>query len=209
MRLPTPLAAWCIAKASSLLYASLRITDTNRALLEGYAVQGQSAIIAMWHDEMFCMSHACQGLPFVVLASMSKDADLISEIMRQKGIHTVRGSSSRGGSGALVSLIRHIEQEHRLVTIVADGPRGPRHQTKPGPVYLAHKTGMPLVPVRAIARNAWRLGSWDRFQIPKPFSRIELKVGEPYHITHQQLTPDLVAGECALLNQRMHDLGQD
>ena len=206
MHLPIPLTAWLVARASSLLHSTLDIKTSNRALLEKYARKGQSAIVALWHDELFCLCQAGLGLPFVALASMSKDGDLISEIMKQKGFSMVRGSSSRGGASALSSLIRYIEHKKLMPTIVVDGPRGPWHKAKPGAIFLAHKTGVPLVPVRAIAHKAWKLGSWDRFQIPKPFSRIDLHVGEPYHIERNKLTHPVVAEECTILTERLNQL---
>lgn len=207
MRVPLSFLASLVAGGSSLLHATLRVNETNRAILEEYARKGQSAIITLWHDELFGLCHARQSLPFVALASQSKDGDLISTIMKRKGFYMVRGSSSRGGTGALRELMVYIQDKKLMPTIVVDGPRGPRHQAKAGAIYLSHKTGAPIVPVRAIAHKAWQLGSWDRFQIPKPFSRLDLKVGTPYIVAHEKLTSDLVALECTRLTQMLNELG--
>jgi lysophospholipid acyltransferase (LPLAT)-like uncharacterized protein len=101
--------------------------------------------------------------------------------VRRFGFVTVRGSSSRGGAGGLLSLARAIRRGHSVV-VVPDGPRGPREVLKPGVVSLARLTGAHVVPAALGASSEWRARSWDEFRIPKPFSHCVLRLGEPISV---------------------------
>jgi lysophospholipid acyltransferase (LPLAT)-like uncharacterized protein len=89
---------------------------------------------------------------------------------------TVRGSTSRGAARALIGLARAVESG-RSAAVTPDGPRGPAHVFAPGAVIAAQRTGVPIIPIRVSASSAWRLKSWDRFLIPKPFARVDIHYG--------------------------------
>ena len=128
---------------------------------------------------IFCFWHRCTlpaGWYFrkfrcSILISQSFDGELIARTLGLLGYGTVRGSSSRGGAAGLVGL-REVLERGDPVVFTADGPRGPIYQTKMGPVKLAMLTGEPMGSFYLLPERAWTLGSWDRFFIPKPFSRV-------------------------------------
>jgi lysophospholipid acyltransferase (LPLAT)-like uncharacterized protein len=97
-------------------------------------------------------------------------------------VEVVRGSSSRGGSTALKQLLRSVRGRGSSPVIVTDGPRGPIYRCKPGLVVLGQMTGAPILPVAGVASSAWRLRSWDRLIVPRPFARLDVAFGEPYPI---------------------------
>jgi hypothetical protein len=129
--------------------------------------------------EIYCFWHQCV-LPCtvyfrkshaVILISRSFDGELITQILRMFGFDAVRGSSSRGGREGLLGL-KHILESGKTAIFTADGPLGPIYQTKMGPIKLAQMTGAPIGAFHLEPEHAWTLGSWDRFLVPKPFTRI-------------------------------------
>jgi len=101
-----------------------------------------------------------------ILISQHADGQLIAEVCENLGFRTVRGSTTRGGADA----IRHMMRLSAHLAITPDGPRGPRRKTQQGLTYLAARTGLPIVPVGIAFRRPWRMSSWDRFALPKPWS---------------------------------------
>ena len=129
--------------------------------------------------EIYCFWHQCV-LPCtmyfrkslaVILISRSFDGELITRILKMFGFGAVRGSSSRGAREGLLGLNRVIESG-RTAIFTADGPRGPIYETKMGPIKLAQATGAPIGAFHLEPEKAWVLNSWDRFLVPKPFTRI-------------------------------------
>jgi len=146
--------------------------------------EGPGAILAYWHNHTLVMSRyltryfLARGFPLAMLASWSRDGELGARLARAWGGTVYRGSASRGGTQGLRKLFRHLRGGGSCV-ISPDGPRGPIYQVKPGAVVLSQMTGAALVPVGAAADRCWRLRSWDRLLVPKPFARVLLVVGEP------------------------------
>jgi lysophospholipid acyltransferase (LPLAT)-like uncharacterized protein len=135
-------------------------------------------VLALWHGELLPLLWAHVGQDIAILVSTHRDGELIARIAMRLGFATVRGSSSRGADRALVGLIREL-RAGRTVALTPDGPRGPRHTFAPGALVAAHRSGAAVVPLRAEVSRAWRLGSWDRFVIPKPFATITVHCGVP------------------------------
>ena len=138
--------------------------------------------IAIWHrNSIGCMlSHAWRHL--AILVSLSFDGEVIAYVARRFGIHSARGSSSRGGGEAFRQLLTHHKEGYDL-GLTVDGPRGPRYKVKPGIIAMASRTGMPILPFAAVARREWVLHkAWDHFRIPKPFTEILCVFGEPIAI---------------------------
>lgn len=140
---------------------------------------GLASVFVLWHGRLLPCSfyHRHRGL--ATLISQHRDGDYIAGVVEGWwGFHAIRGSSSRGGTSALREIVRTLRRG-TPVAITPDGPRGPRQKMKIGPVLAAQLAGVPLIPVSAGASAAWWLGGWDRFLIPRPFSRIRLIYGEP------------------------------
>ncbi|MEK7369100.1 MAG: lysophospholipid acyltransferase family protein, partial [Planctomycetota bacterium] len=105
----------------------------------------------------------------------------IARVIKNMGFGVVRGSSTRGGAGAMINMVKEAENG-RFLAVTPDGPRGPREAAQSGIIFLAKKTGLPILPIGLGYSNCWRLPSWDGFRIPKPFSRVVLAFGEPIRI---------------------------
>ncbi len=138
-------------------------------------------LFAFWHNRILMMPYLYNkllpGRKLAVMISNSRDGQFITEVAGRFGIAGTRGSSSRGGGTALRQMARMLESGESDVAITPDGPRGPVYRVQSGVVKLALQTGMPVVPVRCEYDSCWRMKSWDRFIIPKPFSRCHLVVG--------------------------------
>jgi lysophospholipid acyltransferase (LPLAT)-like uncharacterized protein len=147
-------------------------------------VYGQKAgaeIYCFWHQCVLSCTIFYRVTRAVILISQSFDGELITRILRLFGFDAVRGSSSRGGMEGLQALRRVIESGKTAI-FTADGPRGPIYQTKMGPIKLASITGAPIGAFYMHPERAWQLNSWDRFLIPKPFTRIVVSWGQWTHV---------------------------
>lgn len=148
----------------------------------GFARQRSDApwLVAMWHGRMLCLMplrwHRGRGID--VLVSPSDDGSLATNALRRFGYRAIRGSLSRRGAGAMREMTAVLQTRGHLV-VTPDGPRGPRHTMHSGVAWLARTTGVPILPVAVAVDRAWRLRSWDRFTIPKPFARLCVHYGEP------------------------------
>jgi len=139
---------------------------------------GERCIFAFWHARMLPLVFTHRGRGIAVLVSRHRDGEWIARLIELLGFATARGSSTRGGEEGVLSLLNLAERGH-LLAITPDGPRGPAERLKPGLVYLASRTGFPVVPVASAADRAWVLGSWDRFRVPRPFARVVVAYGPP------------------------------
>ncbi len=139
-------------------------------------------IYASWHQRFFPgITLFAERKPIAIMISQSRDGEFISLIVKMLGWEPVRGSSSRGGLAALVKLKRLVLQGYRIGHIV-DGPQGPLGIVKPGLVMMAQATGVAVVPTITSAERRWQAGSWDRFMIPKPFSRVIIRFDDPVYV---------------------------
>lgn len=176
------LAGWVM----KLLAATLRMEIRDLCGLGNRPATLEPAIYVLWHNRFFVVPPAwnrlCYGVRKTVsLTSASNDGAMVAAAMKVCGLDSIRGSSSRRGVAALVGLKRAL-QEGFDVCLTPDGPRGPRYQVQPGFLKLAEATGAPIVPIHLKFSNAWRLKTWDRFVIPKPFSRVQVTFAEPIRI---------------------------
>ena len=142
---------------------------------------GRRPIMAFWHGRVLTATYYFRGRGIVVMISENFDGEWIARIIEQFGFRTSRGSTSRGGRRALLQLKREMDRG-RPSGFAVDGPRGPARQAQPGAVWLAKLTGNPVVPFHMEASRYWSLKSWDRTQIPKPFSTVALCVGAPIEV---------------------------
>jgi lysophospholipid acyltransferase (LPLAT)-like uncharacterized protein len=169
-RLVGSLAGWLIR-----IYGwTLRSEVIDRAgVFEGKFAKG--AVMPLWHNRLFAIGpiwKKYQGASkSAVLTSASSDGAIVEAGMRVFGCEAVRGSSSRRSRAAIVGVMRKIK-EGFFVGITPDGPRGPRYVLQPGLVKIAQACRVPVIPVRVEYESAWRMNTWDRFCIPKPFSKV-------------------------------------
>jgi lysophospholipid acyltransferase (LPLAT)-like uncharacterized protein len=159
-----------------LLAMTWRMRPENDAAVRAARGAGQRVIFTLWHGELLPLLwyHRNQGIAVVI--SEHRDGEIIAQIAERLGYATVRGSSSRGASRALIGLMRALESGLDGA-VTPDGPRGPAHVFAPGAAIASQRTGVPLLPVRASAARAWRLKSWDRFLVPKPFATVRVTYG--------------------------------
>ncbi len=150
---------------------------------EPFDVVGKNGpyIFSLWHGSLFGCLYFYRQKNIAVMASLSKDGDLITKVLDSLGYQKVRGSSSRGGARVLLEAIKKIKAG-TTVAFTVDGPKGPRHEIKPGIIKLAQKTGIPIVPLCVSYSNSITISSWDKLQIPLPFSRAVLHIGKPLKI---------------------------
>jgi lysophospholipid acyltransferase (LPLAT)-like uncharacterized protein len=155
-----------------LLGRTWRIRILNRtAVVDHLRKTHQPLIFALWHGDMLPLLYVHRGEGVAVLISEHRDGELIARVAESLGFRTVRGSTSRGASRALVGLVRELSAGHD-VAITPDGPRGPARSFAPGALIAAQRAEAPVVAVGLSASRAWRLRTWDGFVIPKPFSRV-------------------------------------
>ncbi|MBW1748999.1 MAG: lysophospholipid acyltransferase family protein [Deltaproteobacteria bacterium] len=146
----------------------------------------QVPIYASWHQRFFPgITLFAARKPIAIMISQSRDGELISGIVNRLGWRPVRGSSSRGGRDALREIKTLVHKGYKVGHIV-DGPRGPLGIVKPGLLLVAQISGMPIVPTITSAETKWVFNSWDRFVIPKPFSRVIFRFGDEIYV-HRNL----------------------
>ena len=185
------LAAGLIYFTAHSLAATLRFKLDDKS---GYfsEVPQEKLIFAIWHNRLSLalilyrkyVARRDRSRKLVALVSASRDGGLLARILELFGVEPVRGSSSRRGPQALLEMVSWGERGHDLA-ITPDGPRGPCYEVQEGVISTAQLTGLPIVPVSY--RLSWkiRVKSWDRFQIPMPFSRCEIVVGKIFRIPRE------------------------
>ena len=137
-------------------------------------------IYAFWHENILVPCQAFAQRDVLVLISHHADGEMIALVSKHMGWGTVRGSSTRGGAKALREMIRASENNH--FAVMPDGPRGPRWHVELGMIYLAAKTGLPIILLGIGHDRPWRLKTWDRFVLPRPFSQAVCIALDPIHV---------------------------
>ncbi len=151
---------------------------------------GRQPIYGFWHGRILPGVYFFRRRGIVVITSENFDGEWIARIIERFGYRTARGSTSRGARRALLQLRRHLA-EGRGVAFTLDGPRGPARRAQPGAVWLAGATGHPIVPFHFEAARHWSAKSWDRTQVPRPFSLVALAVGAPIDVPRGATEPVL------------------
>jgi lysophospholipid acyltransferase (LPLAT)-like uncharacterized protein len=186
IRLPTPVIGWMLSRVIKLMSLTVRVRLIDPSgVVASQRAQGGPVLWLTWHQHILsCVLYQWQWLyPRItgVLTSASQDGDLLADVCGRFGMIAARGSSSRKQTQALRESLQVLRQGRNLC-ITPDGPRGPRHEIKPGILHLAKKTGIPLIILRYRYRSAWQLKTWDHFYIPKPFSSVDLVIDPPVHL---------------------------
>ncbi len=149
---------------------------------------GRGLLFSCWHGQLLHLACAMQHRGVRVLVSEHRDGEIITQIMRRIGFATVRGSTTRGGYRSLVEMIR-AGRGGAVLGITPDGPRGPRREVQAGAVLVAQRARIPLLPICGQALPRRRLNSWDRFEIPLPFAKVIVSIGEAIWIP-EELEPE-------------------
>ena len=169
-------------------------------------VRQQPVIFAIWHNRLLMLPRVFDpSFPTrqsYGLISASRDGDLIAQFIERSGYGTIRGSSSRKGVIALRQLVETLAADGNVL-ITPDGPRGPVYQVSQGIVFLAQKSGAPIVPIHMEYSSCWRLKSWDRFAVPRPFATLRAILGAPIHIAPLDRPEEFEAEQLRLQNAMM------
>ena len=142
---------------------------------------GRQPVMAFWHGRILPATYYFRRRGIVVITSENFDGEWIARIIERFGFGTARGSSSRGGLKAMLQLVRDMERG-KPAGFTLDGPRGPARAAQPGAIWLAQRTGNPVLPFHLEASSHWTMKSWDRTQVPKPFSTVALVIGDPMEV---------------------------
>ena len=187
MKIEGRLARWLIAFAVALLRVwerTIRYKVEDRAGIVGQPPK-QNYIGALWHNRLLIFPLVLRRFfpqrNGAALISASRDGELLADAIRRFGFAVVRGSSSRMGASAILQLSDTLGAR-RDVVITPDGPRGPAYELGPGVIFLAQKTGAAVLPMNLEYSTCWRVKSWDRFIIPRPFSTVRVIIGLPHEV---------------------------
>lgn len=148
-------------------------TDEAKALEDN----GKGLIYAIWHNQQLFLLYPYRGQKIAPLISKSSDGEYIARCLPHFGMIAVRGSTSKGGARALIKLIQATREGYRPM-LTPDGPRGPIYTVQPGILFLAKKTGLPIIPVGAALSHKIKVGSWDKMRVPLPFGKTALTYGK-------------------------------
>lgn len=192
---PAPLSAYKFTQRLTIRLADLAfyflisvIGKTLKFEIEGWenfeAIEkaGKIPIYTFWHNRIFAGTYFFRERGIVVITSQSFDGEYIARFIQRFGYGAIRGSSTRGGVKALVEMIR-LMREGLPMAFTVDGPKGPRYVAKSGACLLAKKTGNPLMPFSVECKKFWTIKSWDKLQIPKPFSRVRVIIAAPIYVS--------------------------
>jgi lysophospholipid acyltransferase (LPLAT)-like uncharacterized protein len=163
------------------LGGTLRWRVSGLQHLEAIRAAGHQPVMAFWHGRILPATVYFRRRGIVVITSENFDGEWIARIIERFGYGTARGSTSSGSRRALLQLVRGLRSGHPA-GFTLDGPRGPARVAQPGAIWLAMATGNPLLPFHLEASSSWTARSWDRTQIPKPFSTVGIAVGEPLYV---------------------------
>jgi lysophospholipid acyltransferase (LPLAT)-like uncharacterized protein len=181
--------------------------EFNESELEPVRSKHPAVIYALWHGRILPLSFTHRNRSAHVLASEHRDGELMGQTIRFLGFGHVRGSSTRRGTRAILELAEKIREGYD-VALTVDGPKGPLFTVKAGAIEIAKLTGAPIVPITAGSARHWTLSSWDKFQVPRPFTRVRVRQGEPVFVNVDAGADEIEAGR-RLLEGRLRDITRE
>ena len=181
LRWAEPLLVGLAVVLLRLLAATWRIRWVGREHRDAAFSSGRPVIYALWHCRIFPLLYTHRHQNVVLLVSRHRDGGYLVDLGARWGYRSVRGSSKRGGDVGLLGVVRALV-EGGAVAITPDGPRGPAEQVKLGFAAAAQHANAVVLPISAIPARAWRLRSWDRFFIPKPFTTLTVRYAAPFTV---------------------------
>ncbi|MBK7394253.1 MAG: lysophospholipid acyltransferase family protein [Chloracidobacterium sp.] len=185
-----------------LVGSSIRIKIRGIEHLNAIESEGKLPIYTTWHESILLSTYHWRNRGIVVMSSLSFDAAYIERVIKRFGYGAIKGSSTRGGAKAMVEMVRAMRSGIPMGFTV-DGPKGPRHKVKPGIALLAKKTGNPIMPFVIEPKKSWILKSWDKLQIPHPFTSGLMIIGEPIYVNADD---DEVTTKLAEVQRSLDDL---
>jgi len=166
------------------------LTCKKRYHFDETKVKSTPSIFVFWHGELLMLPFAYRDYRksknIDVIVSQHHDGEIATRLLQMLGGDTIRGSSTRGGLKALKDSFKSLNLG-RDIGITPDGPRGPRHSVADGAVVIAQKKNVPIITMNCKASKAWRLKSWDKFSIPKPFCTLDYYYSDPFYVTDESL----------------------
>ncbi|OGC79549.1 MAG: hypothetical protein A2145_04730 [candidate division Zixibacteria bacterium RBG_16_40_9] len=184
------LVSWLGPAMIWLLGKSLKITWKGWEHLEEVRKKGEKVLYAFWHGRLLILTFSYRWQKVHVLISQHRDGEFIARTIQRLGFVPVRGSTTRGGTQAIFQMISKIQDGYDIA-ITPDGPKGPRYKVQPGVIYIAQRSGLPIMPISSSAQKAWRLKSWDNFLIPRPFSKTVIVLGKPIYVPKDSTEQEL------------------
>ncbi len=186
---PFIIFAYYLIRVYSLTF---RLKVINEDKWKTLLKQDKPVLLCAWHQQFFsAIRHFKTYSRFNpgLMISQSKDGDLIAGVAKRTGWHTPRGSSSRGGKKAANAMITHL-RAHGFGAHILDGPTGPIGKVKAGAIKMAREADAIVIPFYTHAENAWFFNSWDRFMLPKPFSKVTLTFGDAIYFSPNGINGD-------------------
>ena len=182
--IPSRIVSRVVGAAVALHRSTVKVERLHFEHYLGLRARGVPILFALWHGRMFLSIQAHRGEGIVTMASQSKDGEIIAGWLEGNGYSVVRGSTTRGGGEALRRMVRAV-RSGRNAALTVDGPKGPARVVQPGVVQLARLTGAWVLPITSSAARPRFLASWDRYLLPRPFSRGFVAYGEPFPIPRE------------------------
>ncbi|MBN8544202.1 MAG: lysophospholipid acyltransferase family protein [Alphaproteobacteria bacterium] len=200
-----PLVSWLLSTWLRFIYATARVRMTIPEASKPFMNGEQQAIFCFWHGRMILnVFKRPKQRDMRVMISRHRDGQIITDVLKHFNIGTVRGSTKKGGDAAIREVITAVAGGTNIA-ITPDGPKGPAFIAQHGAAYIAQKTGLPLVPISFGASRAKIFDSWDKFLLPKPFSKVVFVVGEPLIIAPE----DNVEERSEYLQNRINHVMQE
>ena len=151
--------------------------------VERLMAEGRPFVGATWHFDLISVVYHFRDCDGVVMVSRSQDGEAVARLVRRWGYETVRGSKHKGGLDAAADMIRALKTgRYKLAGLIADGSQGPARRAQTGTVFVARASGAPIVPIVLAAKRKITFGTWDRMQIPLPFTQVALYCGQPFYV---------------------------
>lgn len=193
-----------------LIHSMVKYEWRNREILDSNVSPDKGAIFAFWHQDLIATSYFGgkhnKTNQIHIMASLSRDGEIISHFLRRCGFGIVRGSSSRRGGEGLRKLLEVLKNE-KSVAIAVDGPRGPLHKVKPGVILLAKKSAKPIIPFAIHCTKKFSFNSWDRCELPLPFSTSTITFANPIYVPSDAST-EIIKERANELEKTLLDLKQ-
>ncbi len=196
------LGSYLLKHSLDALCKTLRVSYKNKKVVDDLRKQKQSYVLAFWHGTMLLPWFLHRNDGFAALTSKSKDGDLLAKQLKHWKYKVVRGSSSKGGDVALGIMVDHAKNGYSIA-ITPDGPRGPERKFKAGAVITAKKSGVPVVLMGIGIKSKKKLKSWDKFQIPNPFTNVKVIYSDLVYVdsklSYDDTSKIIDACECKLI----------